>query len=60
MTRAERIAEARRLALSARIDPEDIRRFNEIMAEAERKKREIELEFRLRSALRRANQIGGS
>lgn len=56
MTRAELLAEARRLLERARIDPDFLRRFNQRMEEAERRKREIDHAYRMRSLMRRAQQ----
>lgn len=56
MTRAERRAEIDRLVRIANGDPDFIRRFNQRMEDAERRKREIDHAYRMRSLIRRALQ----
>ncbi|HEX8690906.1 MAG TPA: hypothetical protein VF746_00585 [Longimicrobium sp.] len=56
MTEKEFQAEFDRLMRIAKGDPDFLRRFNERMDEAERRKREIDHAYRMRSLIRRALQ----
>jgi len=56
MPRTERQAEIDRLMRIAKGDPDFIRRFNQRMEDAERRKREIDHAYRMRSLIRRALQ----